>query len=87
MFVVDSTVDIQSRDEVLFHWGAGADPGRDLVRIEESSKIIAFDCTAKSPSERVEGEEPIRRYPPRLEMERSIVERVSARWRAAYGLD
>lgn len=87
VFVVDAVVDIGSRDEVLFHWGAGADPGRDLFRIEASPEIIAFDCTAKSPSERGGGEEPIRRYPPRLEMEPSIVERVSSRWRDGYNLD
>lgn len=95
--VVDHDVDVHDQDAVLFHLAANVDPGRDIEIVSGPLDIldhaaprlgsghkIGFDATRKIPGEEVGGN-PVRTWPPIIEMSREIKERVSARWRE-YGL-
>ena len=77
---VDAGVDLRDVDSVLFHWTANADPGRDLV---VRGHRIGFDATRKTPGAGRHGH-PVRDYPPPLEMDAAMREKVTRRW-TEYG--
>ena len=73
---VDAAVPLDDLDHVLFRWTANADPGRDQVR---RGSRIGFDATAKIPGEERNGQ-PVRDYPPVLEMDAETRALVDRRW-------
>ena len=77
---VDEGVDLADPGAVFFRWTANSDPGRDLVR---DGHRVGFDATAKIPGEE-RGGQPVRDFPPVLEMDASTRERVDRRWQE-YG--
>ena len=92
--VVDSDVDVQSTDEVMFYVGANVDPGRDIQIVHGPIDVldhasdmsghggkIGIDATRKWASEGFP-----RRWPKELAMENDVVSMVSDRW-AEYGID
>ncbi|MCZ6835590.1 MAG: UbiD family decarboxylase [Planctomycetota bacterium] len=81
---LDSRVEVQDWEAALFHLCANVDPGRDLHRRGDR---IAFDATYKRPGSADERQgQPVRDWPPLLEMSEEIKRRVEARW-AEYGFD
>lgn len=75
-------VDVRRLDEALFHWCAHADASRDLYRWaspDGKRHRIAFDATPKRPGDERAGQ-PVRPWPPILEMDRTVVQRVNQRW-------
>jgi 3-polyprenyl-4-hydroxybenzoate decarboxylase len=85
VIVLGPDVDVQKTDEALFHWCAHSDAGRDSVRIGVGdSAVLAFDATPKVPGDEANGE-PVRPWPPVLEVSAEIQARVRARW-GEYGL-
>ncbi|MFG0327412.1 MAG: UbiD family decarboxylase domain-containing protein [Phycisphaerales bacterium JB037] len=83
--VVGEGVDLGDPDRVLFHWCANCDAGRDLVRVEGGVRgCVAFDATPKRPEDATE-REPVRAWPPIIEMDAATRARVSERW-GAFGL-
>ncbi len=91
--VVDSDVDVQNTDTVMFYVGANVDPERDIQTVrgpidvlDHASNMTGFggkmgiDATRKWASEGFP-----RRWPKELEMTSEVVEKVSARWNE-YGL-
>lgn len=91
--VVDSDVDVQNTDEVMFYVGANVDPERDIQIVhgpidvlDHASNMtghggkIGIDATRKWASEGFP-----RRWPKELEMTRDMIETVSARWKE-YGI-
>jgi 4-hydroxy-3-polyprenylbenzoate decarboxylase len=81
VIAVGDGVDITNWQDVFFHLCANADPGRDIIRI---GSRIGFDATAKLPGDERYGQ-PVRDYPPILEMDKEIKRRVADR-AAAFGL-
>jgi 4-hydroxy-3-polyprenylbenzoate decarboxylase len=81
VIAVNSEVDIHNWENVLFHWCANTDPGRDLHR---SGWRIAFDATTKMPGDGRHGQ-PVRDYPPIIAMDGEVLQRIEAR-KAAFGL-
>ncbi len=71
-------VDIASADTALFHWVANMDPSRDLIRDDGRPARVGFDATPKSPAASSPAR-PIRDWPPVLEMDPHVVERVRER--------
>lgn len=85
VIVLGPGVDVQKTDEALFHWCAHSDAGRDSVRIGVGDcAVLAFDATPKVPGDEANGE-PVRPWPPVLEVSAEIQARVRARW-GEYGL-
>jgi len=91
--VVDSDVDVQNTDTVMFHVGANVDPERDMqfVRgpidvLDHASDMtghgskVGIDATRKWKSEGFK-----REWPKELAMTPEMIDRVSDRWRE-YGL-
>jgi 4-hydroxy-3-polyprenylbenzoate decarboxylase len=76
VIAVDASVDIRDPDAVFFSWCANCDPGRDLHRRDEK---IGFDATTKLPGDERHGQ-PVRDWPPRVEMSKEIIDRVRERW-------
>ncbi|TVQ50901.1 MAG: menaquinone biosynthesis decarboxylase, partial [Phycisphaerales bacterium] len=81
VIAVNEHVDIADWQQVFFHLCANADPGRDIMCIGNK---IGFDATSKIPGED-RHDQPVRDYPPILEMEAVVRQRVSER-AAAFGL-
>jgi 4-hydroxy-3-polyprenylbenzoate decarboxylase len=81
VIAVDATVDVADWQQVLFHMCANADPGRDLIR---SGHRAGIDATAKTKGDERNGQ-PVRDYPPILEMTADVRRRVDDRW-GEYGL-
>ncbi len=81
VIAVDQDVDIADWQEVFFHLCANADPGRDIIRFGHR---IGFDATPKIPGEDRHGQ-PVRDYPPILEMDEAVRQRIGDR-AAAFGL-
>jgi len=82
LVAVDESVDLENWSEVFFRLCANADPGRDLHR--DGTGRIAIDATTKTAGDDRNGQ-PVRDYPPYLEMSAEV--RVRVRDRAAdYGL-
>ncbi|MFW5653262.1 MAG: UbiD family decarboxylase domain-containing protein [Planctomycetota bacterium] len=82
VIVVDQVCDFSSVDSILFHLTANADPGRDLI---SEGGFAGFDATHKTkadahfaPNERRRCD--VRDFPPILEMDAQIVDRVTQRW-------
>ncbi|MCH8823477.1 MAG: UbiD family decarboxylase [Planctomycetes bacterium] len=82
VIAVDRIVNVQDTENVLFHLCANADPGRDIIRINNR---IGLDATRKIPGDERNGQ-PVRDYPPILKMSHEIKTRVLARW-AEYGFE
>ena len=95
--VVDEDVNVHDYEEVMFHVCANADPGRDIEIVNGPLDILdhasprlgaghkmGIDATRKIKGEEVNGE-PVRDWPPILEMSDNIVARVTQRWKE-YGL-
>ena len=76
IIAVNTSVDITQWQEVFFHLCANGDPGRDARMIGDR---ICFDARSKHPSWESASGEPIRDYPPILEMAADVVARVNAR--------
>jgi len=72
IIAVDSSVNCSNWQEVMFHWCANTDPGRDLHRCDHR---IAFDATAKLPGDERNGQ-PVRDYPPILRMTEEVKRRI-----------
>ncbi len=85
ILAVDAEVDVRDHDAVLFRLGANADPGRDLIRVEDRPIAVAFDCTTKSPTESKPPATQIRNYPPIVSMDYDTIERVNKKWASDYG--
>lgn len=81
--LVGPGVDCHDPDRAMFHLCANADPGRDLYRSTRGPSI-ALDATPKSADDRSR-REPVREWPPIIEMAPEIVDLVDRRW-DEYGL-
>ena len=81
IIAVDATVNVRDWQEVMFHWCANTDPGRDLHRCDSR---IAFDATRKLPGDERHGQ-PVRDYPPILTMNEQTRQSVDRR-RRDFGL-
>ena len=85
VIVVGPEVDPEDTDTALFHWCAHTDAGRDaaLFRVpgphDGTRAVLAFDATPKMPGDERNGE-PVRQWPPIIEMPLAIRERIEARW-------
>ncbi|HCD31209.1 MAG TPA: menaquinone biosynthesis decarboxylase [Phycisphaerales bacterium] len=95
--VVDDDVNVHDYEEVMFHVCANSDPGRDLEIVNGPLDILdhaaprlgaghklGIDATRKIKGEEVNGE-PVRDWPPILEMSDEIISKVTQRWKE-YGL-
>lgn len=84
--VVDGSVDVANVDEVMFHWCANGDAGRDVVRRggADGRSVFAMDATAKTPADARNGKK-VREWPPILRMDPAVEARVGLRWRE-YGI-
>jgi len=90
IIAVSEGVDVKKPDEVLLHFSASCDPGRDLIVLRDDASAdkrfgsrIGFDATVKLPSESRKGL-PVRDYPPIIEMNKETITKVDERWRE-YG--
>jgi 4-hydroxy-3-polyprenylbenzoate decarboxylase len=96
LVIVDEHVNVHDHEEVMFHLCANCDPGRDIEIVNGPLDIldhaaprlgaghkIGFDATAKIPGEEVGGN-PVRDFPPILQMSPDIIQRVNQRWQE-YG--
>lgn len=84
--IVDSSVEVTDTDEVLFHWCANSDAGRDLFWSPER-KRCAFDSLPKQPGGPRDGRhgQPVREWPPILENDPEVKRRVTEQW-GCYGI-
>jgi len=78
--IVDAALDLKDPEQVSFRFTANTDPGRDLF---QAGGRIVFDATTKQPGDLRFGQ-PVRDFPPLLEMSAEIRERVDRRW-SEYG--
>jgi 4-hydroxy-3-polyprenylbenzoate decarboxylase len=91
--VVDSDIDVQNTDTVMFHVGANVDPERDIQIVRGPIDVLdhasdmtgwggkmGIDATRKWKAEGFQ-----REWPKELEMTDDTIEKVTARWRE-YGL-
>jgi len=84
MIAVDAdAVNINNPEEVLFYFGANADPGRDMVCV---SNRIGFDATSKGESDSPLNGYDVRPFPDTVAMTDEIRDRVTSRW-SEYGFD
>ncbi len=69
--VVGRDVDLNDPSMVLFHWLANSDPGRDLVRShsESPTTVAVFDATPKTEEDSRACPEPVRAWPPVLQID------------------
>jgi len=81
VIAVDASVDRTDSDAVLFHWCANTDPGRDMIRQVHGG--VGFDATPKQIGDERHGQ-PVRPWPPLLEMDGETRRKVDRRWRE-YG--
>lgn len=84
---VGEQVDVASVDEAMFHWCANCDVSRDLIEQKDAGGTairFAFDATPKIPGDERNGQ-PVRAWPPILQMSKEIRELVDRRWQE-YGL-
>lgn len=81
VIAVDASADLSKWEDVLFHWCANCDPGRDAVHHGDR---MGFDATAKGPGDARCGK-PVRDYPSILKMSQEIRSAVQAR-AAEFGL-
>lgn len=79
--VIDADLWNGDIDRAMFHWCANADASRDMVRV---GSCVAFDATSKLPGDARHGQ-PVRAWPPIIEMDPRTREKVDARW-AEYGI-
>ena len=80
IIAVNSTLDLADPDQISFQFTANTDPGRDLFC---AGGRAVFDATSKQPGPGRLGQ-PVRDFPPILEMSQEIRERVDRRW-TEYG--
>ena len=81
VIAVDDSIDVSDWEQVLFHFCANTDPGRDMIARDHR---VGFDATKKLPGDE-RNDEAVREYPPYLEMCDEIKARVDDR-QADYGL-
>ncbi|MHC4416438.1 MAG: UbiD family decarboxylase domain-containing protein [Planctomycetota bacterium] len=81
VIAVESSVPLDDWERVLFDLCVNTDPGRDLVQRDHR---LGFDATPKMPGDERNGQ-PVRDYPPVIEMSDEIKRRVTERW-SEYGL-
>lgn len=72
--VVGHEVGLEDIDMVLFHWAANMSPERDRS-VSVCGRRVAFDSTPKMPGDEVGGY-PVRAWPPVIEMDPAVTERV-----------
>ena len=90
---VDEHVNVHDEQDVLFHWFANCDPGRDIEIVKGPVDIldhaspelgagskIGFDATVK-----MQGEGTIRAWPKELEFDLATAALVQKRW-SEYGI-
>jgi 3-polyprenyl-4-hydroxybenzoate decarboxylase len=75
--VVGREVDLDDPVMPLFHWLANSDPARDLVRTPEDApvSIAVFDATPKTEDDSRHAPEPVRPWPPVLEIDKESRQR------------
>lgn len=90
VLAVDQSVDLRDHHAVLFHWLANADPGRDLLTermadapLGPTTGRIGFDATFKVSGDARFGQ-PVREWPPIIEMDEATTALVDRRW-SDYG--
>jgi 4-hydroxy-3-polyprenylbenzoate decarboxylase len=71
---VDASVDVANWEDVWFHVGANADPGRD--RLQQGHRL-GIDATPKVPGDE-RGGRAVRDFPPILRMDADITDKVTA---------
>jgi 4-hydroxy-3-polyprenylbenzoate decarboxylase len=82
VIAVNSSVTMSDWQQVLFHWCANTDPGRDMYAL---GKRIAFDATSKLKGDERHGQ-PVRDYPPIIEMDANVIRSIQSRARD-FGLE
>jgi 4-hydroxy-3-polyprenylbenzoate decarboxylase len=82
VIAVDAAVDPLDIADVLFHFCAAADPGRDMVRV---GRRVGFDATMKEPAHHA-GNRVVRAYPPIVAMDSATLECIDRKW-SAYGIE
>lgn len=82
VLAVDSSVPLEDLDQVLFHLCSHTDPGRDR---HLAGARLGLDATFKLQGDERDGQ-PVRDFPPRMEMGEATRERVDRRWQE-YGFD
>jgi 3-polyprenyl-4-hydroxybenzoate decarboxylase len=80
VIAVDASVDLRDSDAVFLHWTANCDPGPDRFVF---GSAIGLDATPKLPGDARNGE-PVRDWPPPIEMNEATRSKVSGRW-SEYG--
>jgi len=91
--VVDSDVDVQNTNAVMFHVGANVDPERDMQFVRGPLDVLdhASDLTGVGSKVGIDatrkwkGEGFVREWPRELDMSREVVDLVNARW-SDYGI-
>ncbi len=81
VIAVDDSINIQDWEQLLFHFCANTDPGRDMIARDHR---VGFDATKKLPGDE-RNDEPVREYPPFIEMSEEVMQRVDDR-QDDYGL-
>ena len=76
VIAVNDSINVQDWEQVLFHFCANTDPGRDMVARDHR---IGFDATKKLPGDE-RNDQRVRDYPPYMEMCDEIKQRVDERW-------
>ncbi|MCZ6659673.1 MAG: UbiD family decarboxylase, partial [Gammaproteobacteria bacterium] len=80
VIAVNDSINVQDWEQVLFHFCANTDPGRDMVARDHR---IGFDATKKLPGDE-RNDQRVRDYPPYIQMCDEIKQRVDEQW-AEYG--
>ncbi|MEM1185060.1 MAG: UbiD family decarboxylase domain-containing protein [Planctomycetota bacterium] len=75
--VVGRDVDLEDPVLPFFHWLANSDPARDIFRATGSCPIAVFDATPKTEQDTEHAPEPVRPWPPVLEIDADSRDRVS----------
>ena len=78
LIVLDKRVDLTNMDEALFHMAANIDPQRDFIH---RARRCGIDATCKLPDDARAGQ-PVRPWPPLIEMDEQVIARVDSQWSA-----
>ncbi|MDX9911959.1 MAG: UbiD family decarboxylase [Phycisphaerales bacterium] len=81
VILLGSGVALDDLDRALFHWLANCDPARDGI---DAGSSLVFDATPK-PTDDLTRTEPVRAWPPIIEMDAAMREKVDRRW-SEYGI-
>jgi 4-hydroxy-3-polyprenylbenzoate decarboxylase len=77
--VAGADADVSRFDDAMFHWAANIAPERDTY-LSVCGRRIAFDATPKTAGD-VRNGQPVRDWPPILDMDAEVVARVKGRWK------